>query len=69
VRPMDRPGKAIEVRDSVVAAVECQWLIGKESLEDVNGLFKTTYAGPRAVEGYTGLIVLRAEPSDLRMVP
>src|SRR5947207_196974 len=36
--PLSRFGKSIEVRDRIMVADEGEWLVGKESLEDLDGL-------------------------------
>ena len=63
MRTLDGPGIAIEVRDRVVVASKCQWLIGEESLKDLDGLFQAFDARPCTFESDACLFILRAEPS------
>ena len=61
--PLSRFGKSIEVRDRVLVAGEGEWPVGKESLEDLDGLLQAAHAHSCRFKNHPGLLVLGPEPA------
>src|SRR6266446_2964198 len=65
MRSLDRFGKPIEVRNGVVRARECQWLVGEEALQDMESFFQAPHAYSWGIKQHPGLLILGSQPSCL----